>query len=149
MPSKRKRNEAIPKKALKVMGYVANTFKITQDDMLSNCRERTYVDARHMAMLLLYDYIYRRSKTLSTVGGWFNRYHTSVIHGMRKISDLIDVDSNFSEYYEHLKLITAGIVEVIKEPRMTYDDRINRLPEQDKADIITYLEKIEKLRGIV
>jgi len=149
MPIKKRQNEPVPLKALEVMQQVAKDFNISVEDMLSNCRERVYVDARHMAMLLIYEYIYRRSKPLLTVGGWFNRDHASVIHGMRKIKDLMTVDSNFRATYNNLQTVTAPIVKAVSNPGITIEDRINRLPKHDKTAILSYLEKVEKLRGIV
>lgn len=149
MPSKRKFNEPVPVKALEVMSHVAHVFGIEVEEMLSRCRERRYVDARHMAMLLLYDYVYRKGKTLSTVGGWFNRDHTSVIHGISKIKDLISIDDNFRDYYKQLQKLTENIVEQISKQQLSLDERIMRLPHADKTAMLSYLEKVEKLRGIV
>lgn len=149
MRKKQKKKEPVPLKAIEAMQIVANEFSISVEDMLSKIRKRTFVDARHMAMLLIYEHIYRKSKPMMAVSSWFNCDHTTLIHGIEKIRNLIQVDSNIRATYYDLETITESMVEDIKQAKLTIDDRINRLPSHDKTAILSYLEKVEKLRGIV
>ncbi len=73
-----------------VIDAVSEYTGITKKEMINQCRKREYVYARHMAMYLMYCLI--PSTTIASIGKYFNRDHTSVLHAKAHISDIMYLD---------------------------------------------------------
>tara|TARA_R100001198_G_C5240753_1_gene218063 strand:+ start:3355 stop:3900 length:546 start_codon:yes stop_codon:yes gene_type:complete len=58
-------------------------LRISEEILLSGCRERSYVDARSM-LTALFRYHSRASKTYSDIGRIMNRDHSTAIYSLRK-----------------------------------------------------------------
>lgn len=79
--------------AAAIIQLVANYFKVdnffTPENIIRKNRKREIVTARQMAILLL-----RKNTPLSlkSIGDLFGKDHTTVIHSIRTMTDLIFVD---------------------------------------------------------
>lgn len=74
---------------------IAEKKNIKVSDLSSNSRERQMVRARQMAMKLARTLT---SKSLAEIGKQFgDRDHTTVMHGIKQIEELMQVDSEISE----------------------------------------------------
>lgn len=69
------------------------------DELQKQGRKAWLVECRHLLMYFLHRK-YRLSKVL--IGRLFGLDHTTVIHGLRKITEQMDSDSNFREYIERM-----------------------------------------------
>jgi chromosomal replication initiator protein len=73
---------------------VSNYFKIPVVDIRSKSRLKDITHARHISMYLVYKIL---ELTLSEIGTYFGkRDHTSVLHGVEKIKNIIKEDQNIS-----------------------------------------------------
>lgn len=80
---------------------VAEHFKIKLKDMLSARRDRQVARPRQVAMYLTKQLT---SRSLPEIGRRFdNRDHTTVIHAVRKVEELMEIDSAFAEDVELLR----------------------------------------------
>lgn len=77
--------------AKSVSGY----FKIALGDVKGKTRKKEIALARHIAMYMSHKIL---KKTLEEIGEYFdNRDHSTVIHGIRKVQNLISKDSTLSQ----------------------------------------------------
>ncbi|MDP8956361.1 MAG: chromosomal replication initiator protein DnaA [Actinomycetota bacterium] len=80
-------------------------FGLTPDDLVSKSRSRPMTTARHMAMYLLRELT---GLSLIKIGERFDRDHTTVIHGIRKIESLMPArGSVYRQVQELTKKIRA------------------------------------------
>jgi len=92
-----------PEKKLDLEGIakeVASYYKVTLADMRSKSRGRNFVKPRHVCM-----YLGQRklSATLKDIAIYFGgRDHTTVLHGINKIEDLINTDSSLRKEIEEI-----------------------------------------------
>jgi chromosomal replication initiation ATPase DnaA len=90
---------------LKIQEIVARHFGISMTDFLSERRTKNIVLPRQIAMYLA-KLLTRRS--LPEIGRLFGgRDHTTVLHAVRKITALIDIDMEVAEKIYELKNIIA------------------------------------------
>jgi chromosomal replication initiator protein len=74
---------------------VASHFKLALGDIKGKTRKKEVALARHMAMYMSHKIL---KKTLEEIGEYFdNRDHSTVIHGIKKIQNLIKDDSKISQ----------------------------------------------------
>lgn len=86
-----------------ILSTVARYFGVTRADILSKNRQSSIVMPRHVAMYLTKE---MTNKSLPEIGrrfGW--RDHTTVLHGVRKISDQIGKSDYLAEQIDELKRI--------------------------------------------
>jgi chromosomal replication initiation ATPase DnaA len=69
-----------------ILDETAAYFGLTRDDLTSKSRSRPLTTARHVAMYLLRDCT---GLSLIKIGEWFDRDHTTVLHGIKKIEMLM------------------------------------------------------------
>ena len=67
---------------------ICNHLGITHNQLKSGCRERDYFTSRHLCFYFLRKYT---NETLSAIGKLFNKDHTTVIHGIAKINDFLEI----------------------------------------------------------
>lgn len=79
---------------------VAFHFKVSRADILSSRRTATMVHPRQIAMYLTK---LLTPHSLPEIGRHFGRDHTTVLHAIQKIQDLIAADGTFSEEIDLLK----------------------------------------------
>lgn len=83
-----------------VIKHVCEYYGIQPEKLKTGNRSKELVDARHVVF-----YILRRNTniTLKEAGLLFNRDHTTVIHGLEKLSDLMDTEPNTKAAVEFLE----------------------------------------------
>ena len=69
-----------------ILDETAAYFGLTRDDLTSKSRSRPLTTARHVAMYLLRECT---GLSLIKIGEWFDRDHTTVLHGIKKIELLM------------------------------------------------------------
>lgn len=85
---------------------VAEYYKVKVSDLLSKRRSRSIARPRQMAMTLSKELT---NHSLPEIGDHFGgRDHTTVIHACRKVKELIQDDSDFSEDYKNLMRILSS-----------------------------------------
>ncbi|MHA7774096.1 chromosomal replication initiator protein DnaA [Roseibium sp. M-1] len=88
-------------KVEEIQQVVCKHFSVTKADLLSSCRARTLVRPRQIAM-----YIAKviTGRSLPEIGRRFgNRDHTTVLHAVRKIEDMVKKDKVLAQEVELLK----------------------------------------------
>jgi chromosomal replication initiator protein len=88
-------------KVEEIQQIVCKHFSVTKADLLSSCRARTLVRPRQIAM-----YIAKviTGRSLPEIGRRFgNRDHTTVLHAVRKIEDMVTKDKVLAQEVELLK----------------------------------------------
>ncbi len=80
---------------------VSDFFKVSQDDMKAKTRKKEIVIARQVAMFFSKDYT---NHSLKSIGYHFGgRDHSTVIHAVQSVNDMIDTDSKFRYSIDELK----------------------------------------------
>lgn len=73
---------------------VADFYSIPLSSMTSSCRERKVARPRQVAMYLTRQLTF---KSLPTIGGLFgHRDHSTVIHAIRQVEHLMEIDADFA-----------------------------------------------------
>lgn len=76
-----------------IQKYVANYFDVTIDQMKSKTRKREIVVPRQVAMYLTKEYT---NMSLKSIGYHFgNRDHSTIIHAIKAVNDMMDTDQHF------------------------------------------------------
>ncbi|MFC4626418.1 chromosomal replication initiator protein DnaA [Daeguia caeni] len=84
-----------------IQRIVARHYNVSKQDLLSNRRTRTIVKPRQVAMYLAK---MMTPRSLPEIGRRFGgRDHTTVLHAVRKIEDLVGADSKLAQELELLK----------------------------------------------
>ena len=79
-----------------IIKSVCNTCNVTQEDINSNSRKRTIVQARQIAMYLAQKHI--KDITLTRIGEYIGgKDHTTVLHSCKLIGGQIEYDKKLSE----------------------------------------------------
>ncbi|WP_298625587.1 chromosomal replication initiator protein DnaA, partial [uncultured Legionella sp.] len=85
---------------------VAEYYKVKVADLLSKRRSRSIARPRQMAMALSKELT---NHSLPEIGDHFGgRDHTTVIHACRKVKELVQDDSDFTEDYKNLMRILSS-----------------------------------------
>ena len=80
---------------------VSDYFHVNQDDLKAKTRKKEIVIARQVAMYFSKDYI---NHSLKSIGYHFGgRDHSTVIHALQSVNDMIDTDSKFRYSVDELK----------------------------------------------
>ena len=79
---------------------VFNYFNVPLEKIKVNNRKAQVIRAKQFTAFFLKREIYKI--TLEEIGKVFNRDHATMIHSIRKINDLIEVDSEYRTYHEEL-----------------------------------------------
>ncbi|MEM8894901.1 MAG: chromosomal replication initiator protein DnaA, partial [Bacteroidota bacterium] len=80
---------------------VSDFFKVSQDDLKAKTRKKEIVIARQVAMFFSKDYT---NHSLKSIGYHFGgRDHSTVIHAVQSVNDMIDTDSKFRYSIDELK----------------------------------------------
>lgn len=84
----------------KIIVTVCNHFTLPVAQVKSKSREQELVYARHIIFYLLRKYA---SMTLKSAGALFNRDHTTVIHSVETLNNLMDTEPNVRDEVELLE----------------------------------------------
>lgn len=80
---------------------VGEYFQISVDDLKDKTRKKEIVIARQVAMYLCKEYT---NHSLKSIGYHFGgRDHSTVIHAVQSVSDMMDIDQKFSQAIDELK----------------------------------------------
>ena len=84
-----------------IQGVVAGHYNTTRAKLIGTERLARYVLARHVAMWLCLEML--KGASLPTVGRWFHRDHTTVLHGRNRIRQMIENNPGFAAMVEELR----------------------------------------------
>ena len=76
-----------------IQKVVANHFQIKMADLMGQSRQQKFVIARHIAMFLAKEIIGMQIVAIATAFG--KKDHTTVLHAMSKVKELLDKDDEF------------------------------------------------------
>ncbi|MEQ9231766.1 MAG: helix-turn-helix domain-containing protein, partial [Cyclobacteriaceae bacterium] len=80
---------------------VSDYFKVPQDDLKAKTRKKEIVIARQVAMYFSKDYT---NHSLKSIGFHFGgRDHSTVIHAVQSVNDMLDTDAKFRYSVDELK----------------------------------------------
>jgi len=79
---------------------VFSYFNVPLEKIKVNNRKAQVIRAKQFTAFFLKREIYKI--TLEEIGKVFNRDHATMIHSIRKINDLIEVDAEYRTYHEEL-----------------------------------------------
>ena len=85
---------------------VCTHFKVTSEDIRSTKRSNDIAYPRQIAMFLCHELT---DVSWPTIGGFFNRDHSTVIHAHKKIQNLTDTDGATKALIESLTIQVKGI----------------------------------------
>ena len=84
-----------------VLEAVARLGDITREDLLGPRHDRHRARRRHLAMYLMRELCSEGS--LSAIGVYLRRDHTTVLHGCRRAAALLDQDTAFRELHDRVR----------------------------------------------
>jgi len=87
------------KKASKIIDEICEFYGLTQAQVKGKCRLRGYVKARFVAMFMLRT---RTGLTLKEIGRMFHRDHTSIIHAIKTINEVLSLKFE-NDYQNEIK----------------------------------------------
>jgi chromosomal replication initiation ATPase DnaA len=90
-----------------VMDTVCQFYGIGRDELLVRARHCEIMTIRQIAMYLALNYCAPK-RSLCQIGKKFERDHTTVINGRKKIASLIKTDSDVASVIEYLKAKLQG-----------------------------------------
>lgn len=88
-------------KAELIEEVVSTYFGVTVRFIQERCRERKNVTARHICMFLMRRYT---NLSLKEIGWRFRQDHTTVIHSIRAINNLMETDDEIMRMVQQLEL---------------------------------------------
>lgn len=91
-----------------VMRATALGMGVRGASLISDCRRKEWVRARQVAMYAAHHLVAGATSTL--IGQWLgNRDHTTVLHGIRRVSDLMGTDAEFAAKVHAVLQLTRRI----------------------------------------
>lgn len=85
-----------------VMRIGARYFNMSQSELVSAARSTKYITPRHIIM-----YLAKELTNLSfpQIGAWFNRDHSTIIHGHDKIAEMIKNNNQIKKYVDEITIL--------------------------------------------
>ncbi len=77
----------------RIISVVAEQYRVTPEDLIGPKRNKEYTQPRHIACYLIRD---MTGASFQLIGRAFERDHTSVMHGIKKVQGEIDADNKFA-----------------------------------------------------
>lgn len=112
--------QQLPDEIREIFLATANVYRITPDKLWARTRKEEIVDARQIAISLIYHNYGNggelRGYTLKKIGSFFNRDHTTVLHAITQVKNLCDTDENFRNKH---RLISDTAKIMARRPRMS------------------------------
>lgn len=100
------RSESAPKiTPEKIINVVCDHYKLNAYKLKSKSRVKEFTHARYVIFYFLRKFA---NMTLKSVGLLFNRDHTTVIHGLETLQDIIDTEPAIKSEIELLETIIKG-----------------------------------------
>lgn len=82
-----------------VLEVVSKNCGVTVEDILSQVRSRTFVDARHYFCAIMRKQL---DYPVTAIGKLMNRDHTTVVHATQKFYDRCETDENYKRVYDSI-----------------------------------------------
>ena len=99
--------EGIEPTLVNIAREVCRSFNITKEDFLSYRRFHSIVKARHAAYLLSRDLT---TCSFPQIGGFYNRDHTTIMHGARKASAWIKHTPDYANKLAEIRALFSQIM---------------------------------------
>ena len=97
-----------PERCHELYGKILNEYGITEDELKSPMRDRPIVNIRHA---MFYYLRYRKNYSTIKIGSIFNRDHSSVINGCKKVENWLDMPQIYSNELNILELLDGAYSE--------------------------------------
>lgn len=91
-----------------IIARVANFYGVRIHDIIANRRTRDIIKPRQVAMFLCYELTPRSLPAIGKQIG--DRDHTTILHGVRKIKELLQTDERLADEIEVIKLHITQIM---------------------------------------
>lgn len=86
---------------------VCRAFEVERADIMGPHRERHFARIRHAAFFLARKYTV---KSIPTIGRYFNRDHTTIIYGIKRVNDWLAYDPAYAAKVAELDALFAPII---------------------------------------
>ena len=94
-----------PERCHELYGKILNEYGITEDQLKSPMRDRPIVNIRHA---MFYYLRYRKNYSTIKIGSIFNRDHSSVINGCKKVENWLDMPQIYRNELNILELLDGA-----------------------------------------
>ena len=94
-----------PERCHELYGKILNEYGITEDELKSPMRDRPIVNIRHA---MFYYLRYRKNYSTIKIGSIFNRDHSSVINGCKKVENWLDMPQIYRNELNILELLDGA-----------------------------------------
>ena len=140
----------LPPEIQKVMIAVSNLYHITPDKLWHKTRKDEIVDARHIAVSVIYENYGNggeiRGYSLGTIGSFFNRDHTTVLHSIQIAKDLCETDDKFNDNYNR---VNESCKTIARRPRVAkFIEIIDQLSLENSLKAFEFIDQILELQKI-
>ena len=75
---------------------------VTEEQLVQPGRIQVFVECRYLLIYLIY---HKWSIPKSYIAWFFGYDHTTIIHGIRMIEDMLEVDRGFQEYFDNINAL--------------------------------------------
>ncbi len=97
-----------PERCQELYGRILNEYGITEDELKSPMRDRPIVNIRHA---MFYFLRYRKNYSTIKIGSIFNRDHSSVINGCKKVENWLDMPQIYRNELNILEILDGAYSE--------------------------------------
>tara|TARA_S200002703_G_scaffold83585_1_gene72017 strand:+ start:513 stop:977 length:465 start_codon:yes stop_codon:yes gene_type:complete len=94
-----------PERCHELYGRILNEYGITEDELKSPMRDRPIVNIRHA---MFYYLRYRKNYSTIKIGSIFNRDHSSVINGCKKVENWLDMPQIYRNELNILEILDGA-----------------------------------------
>ena len=94
-----------PERCHELYGRILNEYGITEDELKSPMRDRQIVNIRHA---MFYFLRYRKNYSTIKIGSIFNRDHSSVINGCKKVENWLDMPQIYRNELNILEILDGA-----------------------------------------
>ena len=94
-----------PERCHELYGKILNEYGIIEDELKSPMRDRPIVNIRHA---MFYYLRYRKNYSTIKIGSIFNRDHSSVINGCKKVENWLDMPQIYRNELNILELLDGA-----------------------------------------
>jgi hypothetical protein len=134
-----------------ILGAIAKEHGISILDLPSKLRTREVVDARMHSMAIFYTYFFY---TFKRIGMLFNRDHSTVIHAVETVNDLIGMDGNYTRSFynsvEAAKRVAPELFKTHEKHNFHFKQIFNNrrkvagIREEKESNLLETIEKQRK-----
>jgi chromosomal replication initiator protein len=118
---------------------ICTVLLTTPEEMHEKTRRREVVKARQLSMLIMRKYT---KNTLATIGWYYRKDHATVLHSLRVIENLLDIN----DHYYAEKIIQ--VMELVETMLVQDREAMQRLSEKYQAPAETLINIYNDLKVI-